>query len=93
MIGMNENDVVRVPLMEAVKMVGSEFEHPRHADHINDQTQDAAAAIAAKDFDKAMSLRDPEFLEMLNGFYATSRLDEVGRAPEENVSVLISICK
>jgi 6-phosphofructokinase 1 len=51
------------------------------------QTRAAADAIAAKDFDKAMSLRDPEFREMLEAFYATSRLDMEGRAPEAEVSI------
>lgn len=32
-----------------------------------------------------MSLRDPEFIETLDSFYATSRLDMQGRTPVEKV--------
>lgn len=38
-------------------------------------------AIKDKDFDKAMSLRDPEFRESLDGFYATSILEKEPRLP------------
>lgn len=38
------------------------------------QTRNVAKAIAEKDFAKAMSLRDPEFAETLDGFYHTSQL-------------------
>ncbi|KAH7930171.1 6-phosphofructokinase [Leucogyrophana mollusca] len=57
MIGVRENKITRVPLMEAVAM-----------------TRAVAEAIAAKDFAKAMSLRDPEFHQSLEGFFATSAL-------------------
>lgn len=40
----------------------------------NIQTQEVTAAIKAKDFDKAMMLRDPEFQESLEGFIITSTL-------------------
>ncbi len=43
-------------------------------------------AIAAKDFDKAMSLRDPEVREALEGFYATSEVHEQPRLPHHTVS-------
>lgn len=33
-----------------------------------------------------MSLRDPEFVESLEGFYATSVLDHQGQLPENRVS-------
>ncbi|KAH9972775.1 6-phosphofructokinase [Lactifluus volemus] len=46
MIGMRENKVHRVPLVEAVKT-----------------TKGVAEAIQNRDFEKAMSLRDPEFQE------------------------------
>ncbi|ESK88789.1 6-phosphofructokinase [Moniliophthora roreri MCA 2997] len=59
MIGIQENKITRVPLMEAVAM-----------------TRSVANAIEARDFDKAMSLRDPEFRESLEGFFATSTLDQ-----------------
>ncbi|OAX37383.1 6-phosphofructokinase [Rhizopogon vinicolor AM-OR11-026] len=57
MIGVRENKITRVPLMEAVAM-----------------TRAVADAIAAKDFAKAMSMRDPEFYQSLEGFVATSTL-------------------
>ena len=38
------------------------------------QTRNVATAIADRDFAKAMSLRDPEFVETLDGFYHTSQL-------------------
>ncbi|KAJ7593050.1 phosphofructokinase domain-containing protein [Mycena floridula] len=73
MIGVQENKVIRVPLMEAVAM-----------------TQAVAAAIEEKDFEKAMSLRDPEFVESLEGFYATSTLDQQKRLlPSQRMRVAI----
>ncbi|KAI0359832.1 6-phosphofructokinase [Trametes cingulata] len=64
MIGVRENKITRVPLMEAVKM-----------------TRQVAEAISQKDFQKAMSLRDPEFCESLEGFYATSVLEREPKLP------------
>ncbi|KAI0077922.1 6-phosphofructokinase [Panus rudis PR-1116 ss-1] len=64
MIGIQENKITRVPLMDAVKM-----------------THEVAEAIKQKDFDRAMSLRDPEFRESLEGFYATSVLEKEPRLP------------
>ncbi|KAI0661758.1 6-phosphofructokinase [Cubamyces menziesii] len=64
MIGVRENKITRVPLMEAVKM-----------------TREVAQAIAEKDFPKAMSLRDPEFCESLEGFYATAVLETEPKLP------------
>ncbi|KAI0049738.1 6-phosphofructokinase [Auriscalpium vulgare] len=73
MIGMRENRVTRVPLMEAVAM-----------------TQSVTAAIKAKDFEKAMSLRDPEFQESLKGFFATSTLEtEMLLPPAKRIRVAI----
>ncbi|KAL0954961.1 hypothetical protein HGRIS_003891 [Hohenbuehelia grisea] len=64
MIGIQENKITRVPLMEAVAM-----------------TKAVSEAIAQKDFNKAMSLRDPEFIESLSGFFATSALEEQKKLP------------
>ncbi|KAI6008133.1 phosphofructokinase domain-containing protein [Pisolithus orientalis] len=66
MIGVSENKITRVPLMEAVAM-----------------TRAVADAIAAKDFAKAMSLRDPEFLQSLEGFMTTSLLYKEKMLSEE----------
>jgi 6-phosphofructokinase 1 len=65
MIGIRENKITRVPLMEAVAM-----------------TKAVADAISAKDFAQAMSLRDPEFRESLEGFISTSELTEEKRLPK-----------
>ncbi|KAH7907937.1 phosphofructokinase-domain-containing protein [Hygrophoropsis aurantiaca] len=65
MIGVRENKITRVPLMEAVAM-----------------TREAGEAIAAKDFTKAMSLRDNEFHQSLEGFIATSILQKEPRLPK-----------
>ncbi|OSD06602.1 6-phosphofructokinase [Trametes coccinea BRFM310] len=64
MIGVRENKITRVPLMDAVKM-----------------TREVAQAISEKNFPKAMSLRDPEFSESLEGFYATSVLETEPKLP------------
>ncbi|KAI5959770.1 PFK2 [Candida pseudojiufengensis] len=53
LIAIDENKIVRKPLVEAVKI-----------------TKSVADAIAEKDFDKAMSLRDSEFKEHLSNFIA-----------------------
>lgn len=42
-------------------------------------------AIGEKDFAKAMSLRDPEFCESLEGFFATSALEQEKKLPESKV--------
>ncbi|EKM58368.1 uncharacterized protein PHACADRAFT_252630 [Phanerochaete carnosa HHB-10118-sp] len=64
MIGVQEHKIIRVPLVEAVKM-----------------THSVSEAISNKDFDKAMSLRNPEFRESLEGFYATSQIHPEPRLP------------
>jgi len=46
-------------------------------------TKDVAEAIHNKEFDKAMSLRDPEFRESLEGFIATSTLEPHPLLPPE----------
>ncbi|KAH8117709.1 6-phosphofructokinase [Phellopilus nigrolimitatus] len=66
MIGVHENKIHRVPLMEAVE-----------------QTQRVAKAIGEKDFVKAMSFRDPEFCESLEGFVAVSALDHTKKVAKE----------
>ncbi|KAI9568228.1 phosphofructokinase domain-containing protein [Boletus coccyginus] len=65
MIGIRENKITRVPLMEAVAM-----------------TKAVADAIAEKDFAKAMSLRDPEFVQSLDNFLTTSTLYTEKQLPE-----------
>ncbi|KAG1733599.1 phosphofructokinase domain-containing protein [Suillus paluster] len=67
MIGVRENKITRVPLMEAVAM-----------------TRAVAEAIAAKDFAKAISMRDPEFLQSLEGFFATSTLFKEKQLPHHS---------
>lgn len=47
------------------------------------QTQAVAVAIANKDFDRAVSLRDPEFADCLHAFRATTRLNKTYRVPKE----------
>ncbi|KAG5716248.1 6-phosphofructokinase [Termitomyces sp. T112] len=66
MIGIQENKIIRVPLMEAVQM-----------------TRAVAQAVSDRDFEKAMSLRDPEFVESLDGFTATSVLVKEPALPKE----------
>ncbi|EJD06466.1 6-phosphofructokinase [Fomitiporia mediterranea MF3/22] len=66
MIGIHENKIHRVPLMEAVA-----------------QTRAVATAIGEKDFEKAMSYRDPEFCEALEGFVAVSALDFSRKLPKD----------
>lgn len=53
LIGVTENKIMRLSLVDAVKI-----------------TKSVAAAIDNKDFDKAMSMRDSEFVEHLNNFMA-----------------------
>lgn len=65
MIGISENKITRVPLMEAVAT-----------------TRAVAEAIGSKDFAKAMSLRDPEFKETLDGFFASSAVVNDCKRPE-----------
>jgi len=66
MIGMNENKITRIPLMDAVRL-----------------TREVAQAIHDKDFERAMSLRDPEFVEVLSAFRATSLLDDSRKLRED----------
>lgn len=69
-IAINENKIVRKPLMQAVA-----------------ETQELAKAVDAKDFDKAMSLRDAEFADQWNSYMLTTNVmvdDE--KLPEREVS-------
>ena len=59
LIGILENKVIRMPLVESVKL-----------------TKQVAAAIEAKDFDKAISLRDTEFIELYSNFMSTTVNDD-----------------
>lgn len=52
------------------------------------QTKAVATAIEEKDFDKAMTYRDPEFLEGLDGFVAVSSLDHRKKLPKDQVRLL-----
>lgn len=52
--------------------------------HIVRKTRAVAEAVKEKDFEKAMSLRDPEFIESLEGFTATSVLEK-NRLPPQQV--------
>lgn len=52
------------------------------------KTQAVAKAIEARDFAKAMSLRDPEFAESYQSFLITSSLDDLNRLPVEKVRYL-----
>ncbi|KAI9751952.1 MAG: 6-phosphofructokinase, alpha subunit [Lichina confinis] len=61
MIAINENKIVRTPLMEAVKL-----------------THDVAAAIRAKDFEKAMQMRSDEFEEYYRAYMITTATDQQG---------------
>ncbi|KAF9565213.1 6-phosphofructokinase, partial [Agrocybe pediades] len=65
MIGVQENKITRVPLMDAVKA-----------------TRAVGQAMNDKEFEKALDLRGPEFMEMLLGFRAVSSLkDESEKLP------------
>lgn len=46
------------------------------------KTQEVAKAIEAKDFERALGLRDPEFEDCLHAFRATTRLNTEYRVPE-----------
>ncbi|EDO19214.1 hypothetical protein Kpol_1050p72 [Vanderwaltozyma polyspora DSM 70294] len=74
LIGINENKIVRMPLVESVKLTGS-----------------VATAIAAKDFDKAISLRDPEFIELYENFLSTTVRDDGSELLPEDKRLNIGI--
>ncbi|EQK99770.1 hypothetical protein G6O67_001829 [Ophiocordyceps sinensis] len=56
-IAINENKIVRKPLMKAVL-----------------ETKELAAAVEAKDFEKAMALRDTEFADQYRSFLTTTNV-------------------
>ncbi|CAI2014365.1 hypothetical protein SEUBUCD646_0G04850 [Saccharomyces eubayanus] len=59
LIGILENKIIRMPLVESVKL-----------------TKSVATAIESKDFDKAISLRDTEFIELYENFLSTTVKDD-----------------
>ncbi|AJR96556.1 Pfk1p [Saccharomyces cerevisiae YJM1244] len=59
LIGILENKIIRMPLVESVKL-----------------TKSVATAIENKDFDKAISLRDTEFIELYENFLSTTVKDD-----------------
>ncbi|SCW03894.1 LAFE_0H01376g1_1 [Lachancea fermentati] len=75
LIGILENKIIRMPLMESVKL-----------------TKSVADAIEHKDFDKAISLRDSEFIELYENFISTTVKDDGSeRLPEDerlNVAIV-----
>lgn len=67
-IAINENKIVRKPLMQAVK-----------------ETKEVAVAVDAKDFDKAMSLRDTEFSDQYKSYLTTTNvLVDDNKLPEKS---------
>ncbi|KAM0461886.1 hypothetical protein ACHAO4_001075 [Trichoderma viride] len=67
-IAINENKIVRKPLMQAVK-----------------ETKEVAVAVDAKDFDKAMGLRDTEFSDQYKSYLTTTNvLIDDHKLPEKN---------
>ncbi|CAM1506370.1 Fc.00g060110.m01.CDS01 [Cosmosporella sp. VM-42] len=67
-IAINENKIVRKPLMQAVA-----------------ETKELAKAVDAKDFEKAMSLRDAEFADQWNSYMLTTNvMVEDEKLPEKN---------
>lgn len=74
LIGILENKIIRMPLMESVKL-----------------TKEVAAAIEAKNFDKAISLRDTEFIELYENFISTTIKDDGSEFVTENERLKIAI--
>ena len=70
-IAINENKIVRKPLMQAVA-----------------ETQELAKAVDAKDFEKAMSLRDAEFVDQWKSYMLTTNVRvEDAKLPDRKVSI------
>ena len=84
MIGIQENKITKVPLLEAVAQVSC-LVMVHYLQLICFQTQAVAAAIENKDFEKAMSYRDSEFNEMLAAFKISSCLHSEDRVSEDKV--------
>jgi 6-phosphofructokinase 1 len=85
-IGIVQNKIVRNPLEKAVQLVRPASPPPGEPPtaRVTDgslrvpsscQTQAVAQAIEDRDFKKALSLRDAEFIDMLDAFAASSSLD------------------
>lgn len=74
LIGILENKVIRMPLVESVKL-----------------TKEVATAIEAKDFDKAISLRDTEFIELYDNFISTTVNDDGSQLLPEGERLNIAI--
>lgn len=73
-IAINENKIVRKPLMRAVE-----------------ETKELAKAVDAKDFDKAMGLRDTEFADQYRSYLTTTNvLVDEHKLPEKSVSISCS---
>ena len=88
MIGIQENKIIRVPLIDAVEHVCVAWSPLGLLIPISQQTRDVSKAMKSKDFDKALELRGPEFLEMLHGFGAVSSLkEEKDKLPVHQVSI------
>lgn len=69
-IAINENKIVRKPLMKAVE-----------------ETKALAKAVDAKDFQRAMELRDKEFADQWNSYMTTTNvLVDDEKLPEKSVS-------
>lgn len=69
-IAINENKIVRKPLMKAVQ-----------------ETKDVAKAVDAKDFEKAMSLRDTEFADQYKSYITTTNvMVDDQKLPDDKVS-------
>lgn len=88
MIGIRENKIIRIPLVDAVEQVCVAWSPLDLLIAIIRQTREVAKAVKAKDFDRALELRGPEFLEMLHGFFAVSSLkEEKEKLPANKVSI------
>lgn len=74
MIGIQENRIVRIPLVDAVK-----------------QTKAVAAAIDAKDFERAYELRDPVFRETFEDFGSLSTYDDGSHELPEDQRLNVAI--
>lgn len=74
LIGILENKIIRMPLVESVKL-----------------TKSVAEAIENKDFDKAISLRDTEFIELYENFLSTTVKDDGSQLLPENERLNIGI--
>jgi len=83
MIGIHENKITRIPLVEAVKQVKQHLPIFLSVNDLFVQTQAVAAAIKIKDFETAVKLRDPDFKELYAGFLTTSALDPKHLLPKE----------